>query len=233
MLMHKKYPFFEKYRIQQNAAWEVGARKKAFKRVLVNIGLWTLFIPCGPILLLGVIGDSPKLTPIPSWKTIIPQVFFCQVMEDLCFYTSHRILHEVPYLYKNIHKQHHEFTAPFAWTGAYAHPLEFLLGNALPASAGALVLLPFGILLHPLVMWVWLALRVYYVTDAHCGYSFPWGLENIFGFAICGPAHHDYHHKAFHGNYASTLRYLDKILGTEIHPPKKESGKKVGSKKRA
>jgi len=233
ILLYKKIPFFEQYKIQQDVVWDASARKKAFGKVFANIALWTLFLPCGPALLLGVIGDFPTLTPIPSWTTIIALVFFCQVMEDFTFYWSHRLLHEVPYLYKNIHKQHHEFTSPFAWTAVYAHPLEFLLGNVIPASAGVLVLLPFGILLHPIIIWSWLALRLWYTTDVHCGYSFPWAPEKIFGIVYAGPAHHDYHHKAFNGNYSSTLRYLDLIFGTEIYPPKKEIREKIEGKKHA
>lgn len=211
----------EKYKIQPKVAWTEEEKKKAFKAVAFNIGLLTLLLPAGP-LLFGLI-PFPKLTPLPSWKSLALQVFGCQVIEDFTFYWSHRLLHAVPSLYKKYHKQHHEFTSPFAWTAAYAHPVDFLLGNVVPASAPILVMFP-----HPLVIWTWLVLRLWYTTDVHCGYKFPWGLERFLGFVYAGPRHHDFHHQNFTGNFSSTLRYLDQIFGTEtgghskIDNPKKE-----------
>jgi len=214
LFLYVKFPAIEKYKIQQKVPWDGKMRAKALKTVAINVALITIPLNV-PIALI-----APKLLlPIPSWYTIAWQVLFCQFMEDITFYFVHRTLHAVPYLYKNFHKTHHEFISPFAWTAAYAHPIDFIFGNILQVAAGPLILN-----CHPLVLWLWVILRVWYTLDVHCGYSFPWGLERWIGFVYAGPAHHDNHHKSFNGNYSSTLRYLDQIFGTEIkeQPPKKD-----------
>lgn len=48
------------------------------------------------------------------------------VIEDFWEYWTHRLLHWGP-LYRSIHKQHHEFQAPFGIVGEYAHPAETMI----------------------------------------------------------------------------------------------------------
>jgi methylsterol monooxygenase len=61
--------------------------------------------------------------PTPHHTTQIALFF---VLEDAWHYVSHRILHN-RYLYKHIHKLHHEFSAPFGLAAEYAHPIEILV----------------------------------------------------------------------------------------------------------
>ncbi|KAK4693637.1 hypothetical protein P7C71_g3798, partial [Lecanoromycetidae sp. Uapishka_2] len=51
-------------------------------------------------------------------------VFF--VIEDTWHYWSHRALHWGP-LYKNIHKIHHQYSAPFGMAAEYASPIEVMI----------------------------------------------------------------------------------------------------------
>ena len=48
-------------------------------------------------------------TPLP---VMLAQIAFFFVFEDMYHYWAHRLLHWGP-MYKNIHKLHHEFSAPF------------------------------------------------------------------------------------------------------------------------
>lgn len=47
---------------------------------------------------------------------------------DFIYMCIHRILHQVPFLYK-FHKVHHEYDTVFSALGQYAHPVEEVLGN--------------------------------------------------------------------------------------------------------
>jgi hypothetical protein len=50
------------------------------------------------------------------------------LVEDVLFFYGHYASHWPP-LYQRVHKQHHEFKAPFAFAAAYAHPIEGLFGT--------------------------------------------------------------------------------------------------------
>ena len=64
---------------------------------------------------------------------------------------------------------HHEFTAPIGAASEYAHPIEFLVANALPISLGPLLA---GA--HVISMMQWVAIAIPSTINGHSGSSFPW-----------------------------------------------------------
>jgi methylsterol monooxygenase len=147
----------------------------------------------------------------PSWWTILWQQAAALVLEDFFEYWGHRLLH-VPWLYQRIHKVHHHFQTPFAFTGAYAHPLE-IVWLAMATFFPAFILRP-----HLFTFYVWINLRQFDTTITHCGYDLPnpfhWLPFDLYG----GTRFHDFHHTAFNYNFASRFTVIDKLCGTYKMP---------------
>lgn len=80
-------------------------------------------------------------------------------MEDTFHYWAHRALHWGP-LYKNIHKIHHQYSAPFGLAAEYAHPAEvFILG--LGTVGSPILYCAITRNLHLITMYVWITLRYF------------------------------------------------------------------------
>ena len=95
--------------------------------------------------------------PFPDIWTMVWQIAIFFVMEDTFHYWAHRALHWGP-LYKNIHKIHHQYSAPFGLAAEYAHPAEvFILG--LGTVGSPILFCAFTQNLHLVTMYVWITLR--------------------------------------------------------------------------
>jgi len=197
----------QKYKIQQDKAPSPQMRWNAFIGVL-----WGDIWPQLPMMAL----TYPTLSwlgsridpPYPDfWTQMVPQIIVFFLVEDAWFYWIHRLLHWGPF-YKYIHKIHHEHSFPFGMVAEYAHPIEVaVLGFG--TFLGPFVFKP-----HLLTLWFWLFFRLWQEIDCHSGYDFPWsGNHWIPGFG--GADFHDFHHMNFVGNYASTFRWWDYMMGTD------------------
>jgi len=111
-----------------------------------------------------------------------------------------------PYFYKNIHKIHHYYSAPFGLAASYSHPLEVLI-LGLPTFLGPAILKT-----HYFTFFSWVLFRQLDAVSTHCGYDLPhpFNLLPYHG----GAKDHDFHHKNFICNYSSRFVFMDKIFGT-------------------
>jgi methylsterol monooxygenase len=170
--------------------------------------------------------------PFPSLFKIAYQICIFFVLEDTWHYWTHRAMHWGP-LYKNIHKIHHQYSAPFGLAAEYASPIEVMV-LGLGTVGSPILYCAITKDLHILTMYLWIVCRLFQAIDAHSGYEFPWSLHHFLPF-WAGAEHHDVHHERFIGNYASSFRWWDFVLDTEAGPEaaKKRRERKMAKVKKA
>ena len=100
---------------------------------------------------------------IPSMAKLIFDFVICVLTEEVAFYYSHLLLHN-PALYKQIHKTHHEWTAPVGTAALYAHPLEHVVSNMLPIALGPLLMGS-----HLVTIWTWYCAAIVSTVISHSG----------------------------------------------------------------
>jgi methylsterol monooxygenase len=205
-------PWFNRYKIQQHkipTAWE-----QTQCALLVLLSHFTVELP--QIWLFHPMCQYFGLetsVPFPSVYKMAYQIAIFFVFEDAWHYWMHRAMHSSSFLYKNIHKIHHQYSAPFGLAAEYASPIEVMVLGF--GSVGVpIVWCAITKDLHILTMYVWIVLRLFQAIDAHSGYEFPWSLHHFLPF-WAGAEHHDVHHEKFIGNYASSFRWWDFVLDTE------------------
>ncbi|KAJ6667846.1 hypothetical protein lerEdw1_016167, partial [Lerista edwardsae] len=142
---------------------------------------------------------EPCSLQLPTFHWFLVELSIFILLEEIFFYYSHRLVHH-PLLYKHIHKKHHEWTAPVSIVCLYAHPIEHVLSNLLPALTGPVLLGS-----HITTISVWFCLALLATSISHCGYHLPF---------LPSPEFHDFHHLKFNQCYG-VLGILDRLHGTD------------------
>ena len=152
----------------------------------------------------------PPQTPStkPSLFTLYLYFVGCTVWNSWAFYFSHRLLHEVPFLYRTIHKKHHRYIGSVSAAAEFAHPIEDVLSAFVPTLGFALY---FRI---PMLAWlVWLAVRAQETYESHSGFCFEGSrLAKIGLLNSVRARHHDWHHTVNQGHYGFVFQ--DWMCGT-------------------
>ena len=156
---------------------------------------------------------SFKSEDLPSIWTLCWQLPFCVYLEDIGFSIAHRQLHS-QFLYKNVHKVHHTYIEPIGISAAYTHPIEFCIGNILPAILPVFLL---GNKMHIVTIYIWSILRLAATVNGHSGYDFPWVPWDLMPMRGT-PTYHDFHHSGgdFSGNFSGQTTVMDTIWGTNL-----------------
>ncbi|EGC29771.1 hypothetical protein DICPUDRAFT_42415 [Dictyostelium purpureum] len=200
-----KFKLFPKKKIQITKYPSSQDIKRCIDNLVVNYLLVVLPLGVVSFPFSKFLGMNYSLPLPPAWRFCL-DIFLCLIGEDFFHYWMHRFFH-TPWFYKNIHKEHHYYSAPFGFTASYAHPVEVVfLGFA--TFAPALIIRP-----HFITFYSWFVIRQLDAVLTHSGYDidlFPFNFMPYYG----GTSFHDYHHKEFTCNYGSRFTYLDKFLGT-------------------
>nr|KAF6479937.1 fatty acid hydroxylase domain containing 2 [Molossus molossus] len=180
--------FISRYRIQvgKNEPVDPVKLRQCIRTVLFNQFLISLplVVVLYPILKLW---RDPCRRELPTFHWFLLELAVFTLIEEVIFY-------------KKIHKKHHEWTAPIGVTSLYAHPIEHVVSNMLPAMVGPIVM---GSHLSSITVWFSLSLIV--TTISHCGYHLPF---------LPSPEFHDFHHLKFNQCYG-VLGVLDHLHGTD------------------
>lgn len=198
----KRSPLLERCKTQPRRHLSRHERRDLIALSAFNMIFVALFLCC-PLFewAWNVARAEDRLTESDAWswrEETCRKLVVHAVVTEVWFYAFHRLLHSSSWLYRRVHAVHHRFTAPTAMASAYAHPLEFALGNVAPIWAG-----PILTNAHPFTCYaIWFPLAMLSVCKGHCGYEILGHVD-----------HHDDHHLFFDRNYGG-LPLLDRLFGT-------------------
>lgn len=187
LIYRLEHTFFEKYKTNPDPwPWQSDPKKwndqllKSIKQCFINN---CLVLPVVIYIEGEVLGLQPEWSysadEIASPIRLALTVLFCIMVEDLCFYFSHRLLH-CKRFYSIIHKIHHEYKVSVGIAAEYAHPVEYILGNILPTVLGVKILRQN---IHVTTAFVWFLIRAGETLDGHCGYQFSWSPFRLIPFS--------------------------------------------------
>lgn len=217
VIYYLEIPFFERYKINRDP-WPWNKDPEEWMRVIKKTLLLVSFnvLVCLPLVIVSNVAlhnweveYSFSMQDLPDTKTLIFSIIFCMICEDFTFHLSHRLLH-TRRLYPYIHKIHHQHINTIGIAAEYAHPLEFIFGNALPASVGPLLL---GSNMHFYTFLLWLLIRLGETIDGHSGYEFSWSPYRLVPFSTSA-SYHEFHHSHNVGNYSSFFSLWDTVFSS-------------------
>ena len=123
-----EYCWLQRYKCPRTAAQQPGAKlisstiKKELFAHFVTAPLIMVFV-LGP-LVRRLNPESSRPNGIPSVHIMFVQFLVCLFINQVLFYWGHRMLH-TPWLYRNVHKQHHMYIATRSFAAGRPHKSDY------------------------------------------------------------------------------------------------------------
>lgn len=188
-----------------------GTRTQQFN--LANFVGGTLIHPV-TILLVHTVTTGPPTSYFYDVITFIPMSFAFEILFDFFHYWTHRTAHTVPWIYRNLHKTHHEHQFIDINSTYHIGSLDVFLTVSVPFFLSASMI--------PVSDYSIMVLYWYKTIVEHAGHvgkeggsSFPqfiW-LPKVFGIELYSNDH-NYHHVNGKYNFSKRLSLWDKVFGT-------------------
>lgn len=217
-IYHIELPFFERYKINREESWPWNKDPEVWAHLIkktIALVSFNLLVMLPLVLVVHVMIDnwnckySFATSDLPDTKTLIFSMIFCMICEDFSFHFLHKLLHW-RVIYPYIHKIHHQHISTVGIAAEYAHPLEFVFGNIVPASIGPMLL---GSNMHFVTFMLWVLMRLGETIDGHSGYEFSWSPYRLMPLSTSA-SYHEFHHSYNVGNYSSFFSIWDTVFGT-------------------
>lgn len=223
-IYYMQHPFLEQFKIQRDRSWpwldeREHVRRQFWKLTFrsVKFTLCNLFVllplmAISKIILSNITGtEDPNLfqTDPEHWPTLMENtrnMILLALFHEFGFYSTHRIMHTYPSLYK-YHKVHHEYKMNTTLASQHNHPIDFILSIGGPALLAVFIVNPHSSTLFQFTVWTMVA-----NLDDHVGYSFPWSPVRWFPFSAATDEH-EFHHSKNLGCFASKLSIYNSLLG--------------------
>eukprot|EP01025_Chloroclados_australasicus_P021903 TRINITY_DN22838_c0_g1_i1.p2 TRINITY_DN22838_c0_g1~~TRINITY_DN22838_c0_g1_i1.p2 ORF type:complete len:249 (+),score=12.66 TRINITY_DN22838_c0_g1_i1:231-977(+) len=179
--------------------------------------------------ILGILIMDPKddVRPNEPFFDIVLQWITGMLVMDAWQYTIHRLFHEIPSLYRNVHSWHHRLYVPYAYGALFNHPVE---GFMLDTIGGGLSYFIAG-MSNSTAAWFFTFATFKTVMD-HCGYVWP--VNPINPLFQNNALYHDLHHQP-HGikkNYCQPFFTVwDRVFGSYENPSDGITNGKLENKK--
>jgi len=178
--------------------------------------LWTFPFFCA--ISAGSVVAFPSISlnwnALPSVSIVFQQMAVSRIIREMLRYWIHRLFH-TRYLYRWVHKKHHEYTSTFSLVNEYADPVDNLVHGILPFLIGVWFV-AFCWTIHVVTIWADLVLMTIISVEEHTGYMLPWNADYWPGLNLIsgGSVHHGLHHQETHGNYGEY--WVDRLFGTDV-----------------
>ncbi|KXS09598.1 hypothetical protein M427DRAFT_218382 [Gonapodya prolifera JEL478] len=202
--------WWQQYRIQQDRMVDPKTTREALEGrygLKSYIGLILVGVPityAQYFIYKKAYGFDVKTLP-GSFSQFSWDLFKCIFAWDTSLFWIHYTLHYFPWLYKNIHKRHHEFKTVNVAVGGHLTFIDNLLMTFAPIIIGVTTSKSTF-----LGLFVFQAFFTHIASRAHCGYELPWDPLN-WVFPYC--AYHDFHHLKTHYNFQTLFVFWDLIVG--------------------